>query len=218
MLVAVLPVFALTYVLAPLPSRLDRHSQRVCDGSENSVRPVKLAVVLTEPSIRPMTHADIELLIAWRADRGVNEWYGGLEEATPEAIRADWDDEAWCERGIIEVDGRPVGFVQWYEADNETTAVYRLPIGPTYWGIDIFLGEPSLFGQGIGTSVVRKLSDQLLHDHITDVVVIDPHQRNKRAIRSYEKAGFVYSHDLPAHETQDGIIYDAVLMTKRLPT
>ncbi len=174
--------------------------------------------MLTEPSVRLMTHADIEILIAWRADRRVNEWYGGLEEATPEAIQADWDDEAWCERGIIEVDGRPVGFVQWYEADAEALALYRLPIGPTYCGIDIFLGEPSLFGQGIGTSVVRMLSNQLLDDHSADVVVIDPHQRNKRAIRSYEKAGFTFSHDLPAHETQDGTTYDAVLMTKRLPS
>jgi hypothetical protein len=56
-----------------------------------------------------MIHDDIELLIAWRADRRVNEWYGGFEQATPEAIQADWDDEAWCERAIIEVDGRPVG-------------------------------------------------------------------------------------------------------------
>jgi aminoglycoside 6'-N-acetyltransferase len=171
--------------------------------------------VLPAPSVRPMIYDDIELLIAWRADRRVNEWYGGLEEATPEAIRADWDDEAWCERGIIEVDGRPVGFVQWYPVDAEVEAVYLLPNGPKYWGMDIFLGEPALFGKRIGTEVIRMLSNQLLNDHIADVVVIDPHQRNKRAIRSYEKAGFIYSHDLPAHEAQDGITYDAVLMTKR---
>lgn len=217
MFIVVLPD-ALAYMLAPLPCRLDCHSLRLRVRPSNSVQPVLLAAVLTEPSVRPMTCDDIELLIAWRADRGVNEWYGGLEEATPEAIRADWDDEAWCERGIIEVDDRPVGFVQWYEADVESIALYRLPISPTYWGIDIFLGEPSLFGQGIGTSVVRMLSNQLLDDHIADVVVINPHQRNSRAIRSYEKAGFAYSHDLPAHETQDGITYDGVLMTKRVPS
>jgi aminoglycoside 6'-N-acetyltransferase len=186
--------------------------------SNNSVEHAKLAIVSTEPTVRPMLQADIELLIAWRADRRVNEWYGGLEGATPEAIQADWDDEAWCERGIIEVNGRPIGFVQWYEADAETTAVYRLPMGPRYWGIDIFIGEPSMFGHGIGTSVVRLLSNRLLEEHLADIVVIDPHQRNKRAIRSYEKAGFTYSHDLPAHETQDGITYDAVLLTKRFPT
>ena len=180
--------------------------------------PAKLAIVLTAPSVRPMIEADIELLIAWRADRRVNEWYGGLEEATPEALRVDWDDEAWCERGIIELESRPVGFVQWYPAEAETAAQYRLPPGPRYWGIDIFLGEPSLFGQGIGTQVVRMLSNQLLDEHIADIVVIDPHQRNKRAIRSYEKAGFVYSHDLPAHEVQDGITYDGVLMTKSVPS
>jgi RimJ/RimL family protein N-acetyltransferase len=84
--------------------------------------------VLSVPTVRPIIHDDIELLIAWRADRRVNEWYGGFEQATPEAIQADWDDEAWCERGIIEVDGRPVGFVQWYEADADAIVptVYRL--------------------------------------------------------------------------------------------
>jgi RimJ/RimL family protein N-acetyltransferase len=135
-----------------------------------------------------------------------------------QAIQADWDDEAWCERGIIEFNGRPIGFVQWYEADAETTAVYRLPMGPRYWGIDIFIGEPSMFGRGIGTSEVRMLSNQIRNDHIADVVVIDPHQRNTRAIRSYVKVGFTYSHDLPAYETQDGITCDAILMTKRAPS
>lgn len=205
-------------MLLPVPAQLQACLREARECVNRFIRPAKLGVVLTKPSIRPMIHDDIELLIAWRADRRVNEWYGGLEEATPEALQADWDDEAWCERGIIILDGRPVGFVQWYEADAEARAQYRLPLGPKYWGIDIFLGEPALFGQGIGTSVVRMLSNRLLTEGTADIVVIDPQQRNKRAIRSYEKAGFVYSHDLPGHETQDGITYDGVLMTKTIPS
>ena len=88
------------------------------------------------------------------------------------------------------------------------------PNGPVYWGIDLYLGLPELFGQGIGTQVVRDLSDQLLADGTADMMVIDPQIRNQRAIRSYAKAGFSRSHPLPHHELHDGDWMDAVLMTK----
>lgn len=165
-----------------------------------------------------MVEEDIELLIEWRADPRVNHWYGGLTESTPEVLRADWDDEAWCERGIIELGGRPIGFIQWYPVDEGVEQIYRLPNGPTYWGIDMYLGLPDLFGQGLGTQVVRDLSDALLRDGTADVVVIDPQIRNQRAIRSYEKAGFVHSHPLPHHELHDGEWMDAVLMVKTTPS
>jgi aminoglycoside 6'-N-acetyltransferase len=157
---------------------------------------------------------DVNLVIGWRADPGVNEWYGGLDEADAASIRADWQDP-WCQRGIIELDGRAVGYIQWYQADADIERAYHLPPGPAYWGIDLFIGLPERFGQGIGTAAVRMLSDRLLDDGVADTVVIDPRRDNARAIRCYEKAGFTYAHDLPHHELHDGVWYDGVLLIKR---
>jgi RimJ/RimL family protein N-acetyltransferase len=35
-------------------------------------------------------------------------------------------------------------------------------------------------------------------------VLLDPHQDNKRAIRAYEKAGFIIIKSLPKHEMFEG--------------
>lgn len=46
-------------------------------------------------------------------------------------------------------------------------------------------------------------------------VVIDPEAWNERAIRSYEKAGFVKVRHLPGHEMHEGVLRDAWLMEFR---
>ncbi len=179
--------------------------------------------------IRIATDEDVELKVTWQHDRRVNVWYGGVEEDDPAAIREDWKDP-WCRKGIIVVggtadtggadstdgtDGTDVGYIQWYDTDEEIENTFRLPHGPRYWGIDVFIGVPELFSQGIGTDAVRALSDKLLNEDMADVVIIDPHERNARAIRSYQKAGFEFTHLLPHHEFSDGEWHDAVLLTKR---
>jgi aminoglycoside 6'-N-acetyltransferase len=163
--------------------------------------------------IRVATASDVEFVIGWLHDRRVNQWHGGVDEDNPEGWREEWVDQ-WCRKGIIEYEGESVGYIQWYPTDIEINVTYRIPDGPNYWGIDVFLGVPELFGHGIGTAAVRLLSNHMLAEGIADIVVIDPHQRNSRAIRSYEKAGFVISHVLPKHEKSDGEWHDAILLVK----
>jgi aminoglycoside 6'-N-acetyltransferase len=170
-----------------------------------------------EIQIRPALDVDVNSLLAWKAKPEVHEFYGGLEEAGEEFVRSLWREE-WCLKGIIAKAGVDVGYIQWYRLSPEIEASCLLEAGPRYWGIDVLLGLPELFGQGIGTTAVRQLSDSLLNDGEADIVTIDPQARNDRGVRSYLKAGFSISHRLPSHEYQDGIWYDVLLMTKTKPT
>jgi aminoglycoside 6'-N-acetyltransferase len=166
-----------------------------------------------EIQIRPALELDVITLLAWKANPEVHEFYGGLEEAGEDFVRGLWQEE-WCLKGIITKAGVDVGYIQWYRLTPEIEASCLLETGPSYWGIDVLIGRPELFGQGIGTTAVRQLSDSLLNDGEADIVIIDPQARNDRGVRSYLKAGFSISHRLPSHEYQDGIMHDVLLMVK----
>lgn len=52
----------------------------------------------------------------------------------------------------------------------------------------------------------------LIHDKNADRVVMDPHVRNTRAIRCYEKCGFKKVEILPKRELHEGEYQDCWLM------
>jgi RimJ/RimL family protein N-acetyltransferase len=58
-------------------------------------------------------------------------------------------------------------------------------------GIDQFLANADQLGIGLGSAMVRAFVDRLFEDPQVTQVQIDPSPDNARAIRSYEKAGFV---------------------------
>ena len=103
----------------------------------------------------------------------------------------------------IEVDGRLVGLIQYYEEDDPD---YR------HAGIDIFLGADSQ-GRGLGTEAVRVLARHLVDDLGHRRLVIDPAAANAPAIRAYEKVGFKTVGVMREHwRGPDGEWHDGVLM------
>jgi RimJ/RimL family protein N-acetyltransferase len=59
-------------------------------------------------------------------------------------------------------------------------------------GIDQFIGEADRINKGIGTAAIKLFLEMIVTRHKPQQVIIDPHPENKRAIRCYEKVGFVY--------------------------
>jgi RimJ/RimL family protein N-acetyltransferase len=80
---------------------------------------------------------------------------------------------------ILTEDGAPVGMLQsWWEPDL-----------PRRGGIDGFL-IPSARGRGVMPAIARQVAADLLAQGWSEVTV-DPYEWNERAIRGWEKAGFV---------------------------
>lgn len=90
---------------------------------------------------------------------------------------------------VIVLDGRPVGYIQHYEACRAGGGWWP-DEAPGVFGIDQLLGEPGLVGRGIGSLVIRCFLDQLFANPAVAEVITDPEPGNGRAIRAYEKAGF----------------------------
>jgi aminoglycoside 6'-N-acetyltransferase len=109
---------------------------------------------------------------------------------------------------LVERNGRPVGFVQVYRLPPEERELFGdSPDRPAY-GVDLFLGEPELWGHGLGPRAIV-LAREFLRDHRGAVrVVADPRVNNPRSVRAFEKAGFRKIRVLPARELHEGVRCD----------
>ena len=89
---------------------------------------------------------------------------------------------------IVELNGKPIGYIQSYDPHLEDGHPYQdQPTGTL--GIDQFIGEAALIGKGHGTRLIEAFVEQLFEEGAIRVI-IDPDPANAAAIRAYEKAGF----------------------------
>lgn len=127
---------------------------------------------LTE--LRPVTAADVELLVAWHRDPEVARYWDG-KSYTPEEMRgrlARPDVDAY----VVEAGGRPVGYLQAWRGKAESG------------GLDMFL-VPAARGRGYGPDAARALAQHLAAAGRTPLTV-DPYLWNERAISAWRDAGF----------------------------
>ena len=65
--------------------------------------------------------------------------------------------------------------------------------------MDQFIGEPDYWNKGIGTRFMNIVLEYLTTERNAKAVILDPHQNNPRAVRMYEKVGFVYEGEFRRH-------------------
>jgi aminoglycoside 6'-N-acetyltransferase len=139
-------------------------------------------------TLRPATPADTALLRRWDEDPAIRA----------AVIDADWGWETelerhppWREWLIAEADGRPVGFLQIIDPENEESQ---------YWGcmdaghraIDIWIGEAAARNQGYGAQMMSLAVRRSFSDPAVHTILVDPLVSNARAHRFYERLGFEF--------------------------
>ena len=97
---------------------------------------------------------------------------------------------------IIENGNREVGFIQYYEAAK---------VGGGWWphekpgvfGVDLLIGDKSETGRGLGPEIIRHFIEFIkTREPSVKSFIIDPDPTNHRAIRAFEKAGFVREREI----------------------
>lgn len=136
---------------------------------------------------RPLTGKDMKLVARWLGEPHVAAWWGDRESELKGI--ADNIDSIAVEPLIIELDGRPIGYIQSYDPNLEEgeNPYADQPFGTL--GIDQFIGEPELIGKGHGTRLIAEFVATLFEEGAPRVIV-DPNPANAAAIRCYEKVGF----------------------------
>ncbi|MGJ7603837.1 GNAT family N-acetyltransferase [Variovorax sp. LT1R20] len=161
-------------------------------------------------TFRPMLASDLPLLREWLGRPHVAEWWG----AAPSQVEVDADyapmlSPASTERAYIALlDGAPIGYIQSYVVMGSGNGWWEDERDPGARGIDQFLAHPDQLNRGLGSAMVRAFVDRLFEDPAVTKVQTDPSPTNRRAIRSYLRAGF---HEQGEVATPDG---PALLMVR----
>ena len=137
--------------------------------------------------LRPSTEDDLARLERWFADPEVYRWWGG-RPLTREAVAAKCIGRRcpMVESFIVEFTGQPIGYIQ-----------YHLE-GPGDAGLDMML-LPDFRDRGLGPRAARMLLAHLASARGWADITVDPAVDNARAIRGWEKAGFVIEREWPDH-------------------
>ncbi|WP_234123493.1 GNAT family N-acetyltransferase [Clostridium hydrogenum] len=166
-------------------------------------------------SIRGLENDDKKLIVKWLSDNRVLQYYEGRDNPFDEQMVKEkfYDGDSDVTRCIIEYYNIPIGYIQFYLIDEEERSEYGYAdFGGNVFGTDQFIGEPQYFGQGIGTELMKAMIDFLIEEKDAQKIVLDPQVLNKRAIKCYEKSGFVKVKKLLKHEVHEGKLRDCWLM------
>jgi aminoglycoside 6'-N-acetyltransferase len=160
-------------------------------------------VLAQEYAFRPMTVADLPTIRRWLAEPHVRQWWGDPGEQYA-LVSGDLDEPA-MDQYVVSTDGNDFGYIQCYDLTAWNSGFGTHPEGTR--GIDLFIGEPGMIERGHGSGLIRAFTDARLAAGLPRMVT-DPDPENLRAVRAYEKAGFVKAQMV---DTPDGA---ALLMVR----
>jgi RimJ/RimL family protein N-acetyltransferase len=128
---------------------------------------------------RPLTAVDFPMLLMWLQRPHIKQWWDDGDD-TLEKVRAHYSsnpETTW--RFIVELDGADSGYFQYHRYNSRHIAT------------DQFLANETMLGEGIGTRCLKAFIKLIIHSESVEYISVDPHPQNMRAIRCYEKAGFL---------------------------
>lgn len=162
--------------------------------------------------LRPMTREDTDLIVAWRNSEEVRRNFIYQELFTREG------HENWI-RNMVET-GKVIQMII-CDVDDDTPlgSVYIRDIDRRHQKAEygIFIGEESARGRGVGTAAARLMLEYCFREEKLHRIYLRAFASNERAIRSYEKAGFVREGLLREDVCIDGQYRDIVWMAALNP-
>lgn len=147
-------------------------------------------------TLRLMTTEDLPMLHEWLNRPHIVEWWGGeAERPTLDDVRAHYLPRVLAQETVTPyiamLGDEPIGYAQSYVALGSGDGWWEDETDPGVRGIDQSLANPMQLNKGLGTKLVRALVERLFSDPAVTKIQTDPVPHNYRAIRCYEKEGFV---------------------------
>jgi len=163
--------------------------------------------------LRPLEPADVALVHRWYSDVRVHTLMGdppislARRQRRYEESAKDEDADVFRFMICLLADDRGIGRTDLFELDRQN--------GSCAFGITI--GEPELWGQGLGTDAVNALVDFAFGQLRMERVWLDTDADNTRAQAAYAKAGFLEEGRLRRAFFQDGRWSDDIRMALLRP-
>lgn len=166
---------------------------------------------------KPLEINDLKLIYNWFKVPEINQWYAQGKDWSMADVEAKYKPrligKEVVSSFIIELNSKDIGFIQYYPLSKtnmpeglsfKDAPQQKVDIN-TSVGIDLFIGEESLIGFGLGKTIIRDFIKTVIpKNYVT--IFIDPTQSNVRAVKAYKKVGFK---EYP-HQANDEICLMAV--------
>jgi aminoglycoside 6'-N-acetyltransferase len=140
-----------------------------------------------------MNDNDFEVMVKWLNDQSVLEFYEEPPSNIDMVIKKYGprvEGKHYVIPCIVEYKKEPVGYIQYYELQEDELKRYGYSANQNIYGIDQFIGETQLWGKGIGTTMILMMLNYLSKNKGASSVVLEVKKNNSRAISSYKKCGF----------------------------
>ena len=160
--------------------------------------------------LRPAERDDLDAFVRWFSDSETTR-YLAIRAPFSKAMEERWFESMLEEQGkksyhfviCLLADGRPIGTAGFHHVNYED--------GHASFGISI--GERAEWDKGYGTDALRAMCDFGFGQLRLERIELDVYEPNKRAQRSYEKAGFVTEGTLRNSHFSDGKHHDVLRMS-----
>lgn len=142
-------------------------------------------------ALRAFQDDDLPLFEEWLARPHVAAWYGDPLEWIDE-VKGRHGEFAFLHHFIVEADGAPIGFCQFYEyarggedwhGDLDVEGVYS---------IDYLIGETSYLGKGLGAAIVGTLVERIGARAGARRIIVQPEPENKASCGALLSNGFSF--------------------------
>jgi RimJ/RimL family protein N-acetyltransferase len=158
--------------------------------------------------LRPLEPTDADLVHRWYEDTRIQTLMGdpplslaGRRQRYEDSVKGDGPDVFRFVICLLD-DDRAVGRTDVFEIDRQN--------GSCAFGLTI--GDPELWGQGLGTDAVNAIIDFAFGQLRMERVWLDTDEHNTRAQAAYRKAGFSQEGRLRRAFYQDGRWIDDIRM------
>ncbi len=159
-------------------------------------------------ALRPFEKKDIEQCVNWGSDQDMRSM---MRPSNPRP-RSREVDEAWYTK-LINDPGTRIFSI---ESDNGFIGVIyitRIDLRNRNALLSVMIGEKRDWDKGCGTQAIRQIKDIAFNELGLHKLFLYVASYNKRAIKVYEKSGFVVEGELKEHLVVDGNFEDWVVMS-----
>lgn len=142
-------------------------------------------------TFRKLEDNDLLLFKVWLYTPHVAQWYHDPLDWIDEVEKRN-DEYNWLHHFIVEGDGEPIGFCQYYEyCDGWETWHGQAETDGTY-SIDYMIGDASYLKKGIGKQIIKYLIKEIKLKKNAKRIIVQPDPENKASCQTLLSCGLEY--------------------------